>query len=242
MIPQSVTRTPGFTLIELMVVIAIIVLAAGLMTPTITDFFRNRQLESVRGQFGAAFNDARLRAVNQGRPVSLVFFREGVRIYDERLRAFLDDDTFNPETAALADEKVWFELGFHRKLPSTALRPYRQWAKAQEALREPAASGGGRGSVLTFNVEGLPRIRFERDGSLTFVTGTDVGTTFFKEAIPSQADIVIRQTMNATACFIDLRAPGQMRSKMVPTGEIAARPTPSDLGTTEVEGGGDGGE
>ena len=74
----------GFTLIELMVVIFIIVLAAGLMTPTITDFFKGRQLENIRAQFGSAFSSARLRAVSQGVDVSVVFFREGVRVYEER--------------------------------------------------------------------------------------------------------------------------------------------------------------
>ena len=51
--------------------------------------------------------------------------REGVRVFDEKTKAFLNKDYFNPETAPAADEKVWFELGFLDKKPSTALKLYR---------------------------------------------------------------------------------------------------------------------
>jgi hypothetical protein len=108
-----------------MVVVAIIVLAAGLMTPTITDFFKNRQLEGIRGTIGSAFNRARMAAVDHGKSMSLVFFREGARVFDESTKSFDPDDHFNPETSPFADEAVWYVLGFLRKkasprFPSTA--------------------------------------------------------------------------------------------------------------------------
>lgn len=234
----------GFTLIELMVVIAIVVLAAGLMAPTITDFFRNRQLETVRGQFGAALNKARLEAVTKGLPISVVFFREGTRVYDQRTKRFIDE-YFNPELAPAADDKVWFELGFVKR-NSTVLPRYRDWEKAQ-AIQRSAAGGGSRGKAAaegsgttgspvkdpaeTFDVSGLPRFTFERDGSVTFNTGSDVASSEYKREFPDTADIVIKQVGNNSACFMDLRPPGQFRSKVVLLREVPRKP---DMGVAEA--------
>jgi hypothetical protein len=222
-------RAAAFTLIELMVVVGIIVLAAGMMAPTITEFFKNRQLETVRGRFGASFNNARLLAVNEARPVSIVFFREGFRVFNERTRTF--EDTFIPETGPTADDKIWYELGFLRdKPPSTSLPKYRAWARAQDAARPPPDETQKGPPLETFNTSSLPRIRFERDGSLTFVNGSDISSAGFKDKmkIPETADIVIRQAGNTTVCFIDLRKTGQMRSRMEPTGQLVARPVEAD--------------
>lgn len=227
----------GFTLIELMVVIAIVVLAAGLMAPTITDFFRNRQLETVRGQFGSALNKARLEAVTKGIPISVVFFREGSRVYDQRTKRFIDE-YFNPELAPAADDKVWFELGFVKR-NSTVLPRYRDWEKSQGIQRSAAvdaASGrasaertGTKGTSAkdaaeTFDVSGLPRFTFERDGSVTFNTGSDVASSEYKREVPDTADIVIKQVGNNSACFMDLRPPGQFRSKVVLLRDVPRKP------------------
>ena len=56
---NGIRSRDGFTMIELMVVVAIIIMASGIMGPTIADFMKNRQLEGVRGQFGNIFNMAR---------------------------------------------------------------------------------------------------------------------------------------------------------------------------------------
>jgi prepilin-type N-terminal cleavage/methylation domain-containing protein len=198
----------GFTLIELMVVIFIIVLAAGLMTPTITDFFKGRQLENIRAQFGSAFSSARLRAVSQGVDVSVVFFREGVRVYDERTKRFVDE--FNPETAPAAKDSVWFELGFLKRKPNTELHAYRAWEKLQRR------SSADTGREPTYNVRSEPRITYVRDGSLRFSNGTDVPSSTYEAKPPEIADIMIFQKQNTIGCYIDLRLPGQFRSKIEP--------------------------
>jgi prepilin-type N-terminal cleavage/methylation domain-containing protein len=235
---SSALRRAGFTLIELMVVIAIIILAAGLMTPTITDFFKNRQLEGIRGQFGAAFNMARLQAVTEGRQMSVVFFREGVRVYDEKLKTF-GRDYFNPESAPAADEKVWFELGFLQKKSSTTLKRYRAWERTQKDLADADAqvSTGDAGAnrtkkptYPTYNVRGLPKVTYLRDGSLVFASGSDVSSNEHKREIPEIDDIIIRQSGNATACFIDLCPTGQIRSRVVPTKSALTKPAVSGDG------------
>jgi prepilin-type N-terminal cleavage/methylation domain-containing protein len=211
----------GFTLVELMVVIAIIVLAAGLMTPTITDFFRNRQLESIRGVFGSCFNMARLRAVNQGTKFSLVFFREGARIFDEKEKRFVDEDNFNPETSPLADELTFYRLGFLDKRPSTDLPKYRDWEAA--VLRESEAAKS-KTTGIPVRTDDLPKVVFSRDGSLMFPLGADVPTANFKTAPQQNYDLAVFQVGNNTGCFIDLRLPGQFRSEVIPMAETPTRP------------------
>lgn len=236
---------PGFTLIELMVVIAIIVMAAGLMTPTITDFFKNRQLEGIRGHFGSAFNKARLAAVNQGKPVSLVFFREGVRVYDETTHTFDADDLFDPDLAPFASDKVWYVLGFLNKRPSLALPSYKKWEKAQKEAQAAAAESAASSSDTTgaaarrrkqlqqagpvFNVNGIPKVTFQRDGGVVFANGgDDVPTTEYNaKLVPDNADLIIYQAGSSTACFVDLRLTGQIRSKVEVMSEAAQRPAVS---------------
>jgi len=242
MLPSSLRMSkiprpsPGFTLIELMVVVAIIVMAAGLMTPTITDFFKNRQLESLRGHFGASFNRARLAAVNQGKPVSLVFFREGLRIYDDTQRTFDKDDGFNAQTAPFAGDKVWYVLGFFGKRANVDLPPYARWEAAQRAGQaDPGDDDGGsaarlRGKKSTgpvFNVSGLPKVTFQRDGSLVFTGGGgDVTSTVFNATrIPENADVMVYQVANTTALFIDFKPAGQIKYKVEPIQEALVRPT-----------------
>ena len=96
------------------------------MTPTITDFFKGRQLRQLVSSFRSTINSARLKAVNERTQVRLVFFREGIRVFDERESKFVDK-FFNPETSQLAGDKSWYVLGFYRETPSTRLRRYRDW-------------------------------------------------------------------------------------------------------------------
>ena len=67
----------GFTIVELMVVMAILSLAMGLMIPTLLAFFSNQRLKNVRTHFSSAFGMARLIAITEGSPVRVV---EGVQL------------------------------------------------------------------------------------------------------------------------------------------------------------------
>lgn len=102
----------GFTLIELMVVIAVILMAAGLMIPSMAEFFKNRALDGVRTQITATLNSARLQAVAKNRPFVVVFFKEGTRTYDVTRGTWREDEEFDPAGAPGAGKGVHIDLVF----------------------------------------------------------------------------------------------------------------------------------
>jgi type II secretory pathway pseudopilin PulG len=210
----SLPRLAAFTMVELMVVISIIVMAAGLLVPTIADFMKNRQIEGVRGQISNVINMARLQAVTKRRAVSVVFFREGPRVYDEVSKDFTDADTWNPQSSLLGedDAKIWYALGFAGG-KSSVDPGYEQDGYKPQGLTIPPFSmwDKKRGTA------GLYKVTFQRDGTLGFVGGNDVPSSVFNDesrGAPPTADIVILQIDSAAAGFIDLRPTGQLRGKV----------------------------
>lgn len=69
---QGRVRANGFTLIELMVTIAILALLAGLVAPSYRSFLINQQLSSASSDFLVSMLQARSEAIRLGRPVSVL--------------------------------------------------------------------------------------------------------------------------------------------------------------------------
>jgi type II secretory pathway pseudopilin PulG len=222
-------------MIELMVVIGIIILAASLMGPTISDFFKNRNVDGARGQIGSVLNSARLRAVTEGRDFSVVFFREGPRIFDELRKQFRDDETWEPSRSFLNDPagKLWYKLGFAGDAgrtsfdpgfaradyspPAMTIPPYEWWLGHQAKRRSEGLGARAKVQVQgeVFDVTGLYKLIFHREGSMTFgPDANDVGTAEFQRNPYPRGDIEVQQLGNRTACFMDLRTTGQMRSRI----------------------------
>lgn len=97
-----------------MVVIAIITMAAGLMIPSLTDFFRNRELEGVLSRVTATLSSARLHAVSGNRTYAVVFFAEGARVYDVDRRTWKADDDFNPRSGFSKSDEIHIDFVFAR--------------------------------------------------------------------------------------------------------------------------------
>ena len=235
----GVVRPRGFTLIELLVVVSIIILAAGLMTPTITDFFRNRQLESIRGYFGSSFNTARLEAVGRGFPFSVIFFQDGSRVFNEKLQVFGED--VGPSKSPFAEGVMWYELGFFGRKPNTELPLFRDWEQGARLAPNPTLRL--KPGSYQYRTDDLPKVIFERDGSLRFSKGADVDSRLYKDQ--KNADILIYQVLSPVACMIDLRLPGQFKSQIIVLDEMPRKPdsaTKAAAATaeTETEAGGGG--
>lgn len=243
--PSATTRTArtvnarrrrGFTLVELMVVVTILLMAFGLMIPSLTEFMKNRELDSVMGEVTSLLSTARMQAVVNGHPFLVVFFREGPRIYDTGLKRWRVGERFDPARAAMASPKIHFDLFFAGR-HSDELPRYTDW---QERLEKRAESQGrgrarrGPANELTFSVDDLPAVAFERDGTAAFRSGgsevtVDVSSAKYKK--DEGADIVIWQQANAYAALIDVQATGSVKSKVVLAEKIESRRKTAEPGS-----------
>jgi prepilin-type N-terminal cleavage/methylation domain-containing protein len=225
----------GFTLVELMVVMAILAAAAGFMAPEVTKFLRNRAVDSARQELTSVLQRARYLSISQNRDLQVVFFREGGRIFDPANKAFVDSD-WSPEASPLAQSRsrLLYVLGCCRDLASNdkgfddpdnpdyepATRPYippfAWWEEKQRSIRSQYNSGGEARSDLQYEVAGLASVFFRRDGTMEFGEGaSDVRSVEFRKKIPETADLVVYQIGNTAACFVDFQLTGTAKSKIV---------------------------
>ena len=72
-------RAPGFTLVELIVAMAVFAILATLAVPAFATYFEKARLRGAADAVVALVADARLAAVAQGRAVSVTFVGEGAQ-------------------------------------------------------------------------------------------------------------------------------------------------------------------
>ena len=220
----------GFTLVELLVVMGIIVMAAGLMTPSITEFFMKRSVDNLKNDFSNVFRRARLKAVTEGRNISVLFFREGPRIFDEDNRMFAQAD-WRP-SLPLTREDTFYVLGGAGKVKSRIddysdekfspsvpyVPPIEWWKKRQVGLRKGLNAAGKSFSEHQYSLQGIARVTYHRDGTMSFGPGaSDVTSIEFRKKAPTVSDIMIFQVDNRARAFIDLKITGATKSKIVVT-------------------------
>jgi len=99
----------GFTLIELILVMALLVIIATIVTPRMASFFRGRTLDNEARRFMTLTRYAQSRAVSEGTPM-LVWMDEEIRSYGlEAQPGYLEKDDLAVEYTLATD--LEFKIG-----------------------------------------------------------------------------------------------------------------------------------
>lgn len=156
----------GFTLIELILVMALFVIVIGIVSPELASFFRGRNLDNEAEQFLSLTRYGRSRAISEGVPVELWIDPRGGRYGLEALSGYTETRT-NAVTYT-----VHSSVQISTSLPATTLTHSNYWTP-----------------TLTRTVNrGLPTIRFQPDGNISDTSPRDI---YFKQG--KDATIVIEE-------------------------------------------------
>lgn len=140
---KSVNSPPGFTLIELIVTLAVLAIAVAIAVPSYTAFITTNRIASEVNEFVASLQYARSEAIKRGLSVQVC-------------RSNDTPSTCNAPTGGW--EQGWIVVANDAAgVPQTVLKDY------------PALSGGDR---LTGNTNVANRIRFDRNGFVDGNVGT----------------------------------------------------------------------
>ncbi|MBN2507824.1 MAG: prepilin-type N-terminal cleavage/methylation domain-containing protein [Verrucomicrobia bacterium] len=193
---DSITPAGGFTLIELVFVMALLVIVLSLAAPSLGRFFRGRNLESEARRFLALTRHAQTLAVAEGMPY-LLWVNPEQRTYGLRAETTFDDEDqlerHEPLTCQLARDlqlEVEFQIpGLTPPLTNTLLA-------AGGMLESP-----WKASLLL--VGNLPTIRFTPDGFTSITSPEAVG---FREGEvqPAREDPILWVGLNRTRLYYEI--------------------------------------
>ena len=193
---------PGFTLVEMIVTIGIIIVAAGFIAPAIAAIFQDRRIENAAAIIVSTVNEARNNAVTKKQKYSVVFLKKGVRLYrhpkGEDMGGFVgglrpinvrdaEHITYDLPCAGCIYEEIPELLqGQVRELPAD------RWKLEREDYY----------------------ITLLADGTIDFGLLNDVPSYRFQSDPPSGGDMILHQKGDMRDCFIDIRPTGRVVSKV----------------------------
>jgi prepilin-type N-terminal cleavage/methylation domain-containing protein len=131
----------GFTLIELILVMALIIIAVSVVTPNLRDFFRGRTVKYEASQILSLTHEGQSRAVSGGVPMVLWFDANNNKYGLEEEPGYVDKDP----------NAVEFELDKNLKI---------------EVPDYDASTASLNGPSADTQRQGLPQITFLSDGSV----------------------------------------------------------------------------
>ncbi|HCW43727.1 MAG: hypothetical protein H8E43_03275 [Planctomycetia bacterium] len=192
----------GFTLVEMIVTIGIIIMAAGFIAPAVTKIFQDRRIENAASVIITTINEARNAAVTKKQKHSVVFLRTGVRLYK------------HPK----GDDMGGF-VGSIRSLNATEVNLISYSMPCanleSEEIPEMLADQG----LNMSNDEWKPgrddlTIDLNVDGTIDFKFLSDIPSYKFDADPPFGGDLVIMQKGDPRICYVDIKATGRAGSKV----------------------------
>ena len=175
--PQPARRRPslrrGFTLIELILVMTILVIVISVAAPSLSRFFKGRTLDSEAKRFLALTRYGQSRAVSEGVPM-LLWINQKQGAYG-----------LQADSSYVEQDSKTLEYHLDRDL---------QVEVVQSAVNKPMTPGGTLATVFRGNggvSASLPRIRFTPDG---FIGDTSPAYVVFRGADQGQVSIGESQT------------------------------------------------
>lgn len=123
-------RRPGYTLMEMLVVLAILVIAAGITVPVIKSMLTDTRQNAAADQVRAQLAEARARAMDDGEPWMLAYM-PGTGMY--QLAPEESTEWSRPQNDVYTDEKV-----VRDNLPEGII-----FGATEEAIASKGSGGGG---------------------------------------------------------------------------------------------------
>jgi type II secretion system protein H len=146
------TQKNGFTLIELILVMALLTIAVSVAAPALANFFRGRSLDSEARRLLALTRAGQSRAVSEGVPVELWIDTA------ENSFGLEAEPSYNTEDARALEFAL--DPAMRIELPVDTRQP------AQVGTTMTIGKSGAAGAPLLSRRPQLPRIRFLPDGSI----------------------------------------------------------------------------
>ena len=128
---MTVRRSQGFTLIEIVIAVAILVVVLLMAVPSLSGVLADRKLRASLDQFHALVRQAQERSVNEHRPYLIVWGRSDVSVQPER---FAKDE----EKAAVATMAVDHGTVLTLSLPAAISKTAGEWIFWPTGTCEPA--------------------------------------------------------------------------------------------------------
>ena len=154
----------GFTLIELILVMALFVIIIGIVSPELASFFRGRNLDSEAERFLSLTRFGRSRAISEGVPVELWIDPKKNKYGLQALSGYTETRT----NASFYDVSASVQIS--TSVPVATLTHSNYWTQTKTLIR------------------GLPTIRFQPDGDISDTSPKEI---YFKQG--NDATIVIAE-------------------------------------------------
>ncbi len=207
----------GFTLVEILIVVTIIIMVFGFAMPTIGKYLSNQKLKAVTGRLARGVLIARTRAITKHDDVYVIFFPHRLMIVSARPRVpeFYDYFTTKKEAA-----KMTIRLRFANAIIREKGNANDPFGVESDLSEEPEEDWTqpitGKEILQSGLLTGKTAyLLFHSDGTVEFGSGDGPGdrlSTDFWAKPPRAADIIVEEQGNTMRGWIDIRATGNVES------------------------------